>query len=119
MWLTCAPRLSLILIRPSYAPPFQDWSETGPGVRSATLSPPRPPDDPDFAPSPEHATSTSKQSVETVENSALRRILMSLIVDGLALSGLCILCLIALRPIMPGSNILDYTTGRVTKSSND
>ena len=37
MWLTSAPRLSRIAINPSYAPPFHDLSEIGPGVSNATL----------------------------------------------------------------------------------
>src|SRR3954471_6909847 len=37
MLLICVPRLSRIQVSPLYAPPFQDWSEMGPGVSSATL----------------------------------------------------------------------------------
>src|SRR5262249_18888610 len=39
MLLICAPSESRIWSKPRYAPEFQDWSETGPGVSSATLKP--------------------------------------------------------------------------------
>ena len=38
MWLVTVVKLSAIARNPAYAPAFQDWSEIGPGVSSATLN---------------------------------------------------------------------------------